>query len=334
MPLILGRENVLAEYARAAERGWVLPAFNTENQTCLEAILAAAAEHAASLGVPDMPVIVGLTNTYRHRAQTVEYTRTGAWTLGLRLFLDDAAALCSADSPFRDLHVMIHMDHIQWDSDADLLTSDLGRFSSIMFDASPLPFDDNIRRTAAFVAAHGRTLLIEGACDEIPEASEAGPVVLTTPDMAEQYIRQTGVDIIVANLGTEHRASAKELQYHGDLARAITARIGPHICLHGTSSVSPDQVRSLFDDGICKVNVWTALERDSTPALMEAMLRNAARVVGETNARELAAAGLLGPRAQQQGKPSVGHFTTAFRQSVIFPEMKRVVREFMQLWYT
>jgi len=35
MPLILERQAVLDEYARAAERGWVLPAFNTENQTCL-----------------------------------------------------------------------------------------------------------------------------------------------------------------------------------------------------------------------------------------------------------------------------------------------------------
>jgi fructose-bisphosphate aldolase class II len=334
MPLILGKEAVLNEYTRAAEKGWVLPAFNTENQTCLEGILAGAKAHADGLGVPDLPVIVGVTNTYWHRAQAVEYTRTGAWKLGLRLFLDDVAAMCSEDSPFRDLHVMIHMDHIQWDSDEELLESDLSRFSSFMFDASTLPFDENIRRTAEFVKQHGDTLVIEGACDEIPEASEDSPVVLTTPDMAERYMRETGVDIIVATLGSEHRASAKDLKYHGDIAREIKGRIGPHICLHGTSSVSSDQVRSLFDDGICKVNVWTAMERDSTPALFEDMLRHADKVVGADRAQALRDAGLLGAKAPCEDRASVSHFATAYRQSVVFPEIKRIVKDFMELWYT
>ena len=113
----------------------MLPAFNTENQTCLEAILAAAMERGKALDCPDLPIIVGVTNLYWHRAQSAEYTRTGDWKVGLRLFLDDVAVLSSDDSPLGDLHVMIHMDHIQWDADAELLASDLGRFSSIMYDA-------------------------------------------------------------------------------------------------------------------------------------------------------------------------------------------------------
>ena len=62
-------------------------------------------------------------------------------------------------------------------------------------------------------------------------------VSLTDPDAAERYYRATGVDLIVANLGTEHRADAATLRYHGELARKITRRIGPRLCLHGTSSV-------------------------------------------------------------------------------------------------
>ncbi|NQU38785.1 MAG: class II fructose-bisphosphate aldolase [Lentisphaerae bacterium] len=334
MSLVLGRAAVLEEYARAAEKGWVLPAFNTENQTCLEAILAAAKAHADTLGEPYLPIIVGVTNLYWHRSQTVEYTRTGSWKVGLRLFLDDVAVLCGEESPYADLRVMIHMDHIQWDADEELLTSDLGRFSSIMYDASTRPFEENIRSTAEFVKEHGDTLLIEGACDEIPEASEDETVQLTTPDMAERYMRETGVDIIVANLGTEHRASAKDLHYHGELAREIKGRIGTHICLHGTSSVSADQVRNLFDDGICKVNVWTALERDSSPTLLEDMLRHADEVVGPAKADALAEAGLLGPQAPRTAQAAVSYFTTSYRQTIVFEQMKRVVGEFLELWYT
>ena len=46
MPLITGRERVLEVFATAANRGWVLPAFNAENLTTMEAILAAAKEFA------------------------------------------------------------------------------------------------------------------------------------------------------------------------------------------------------------------------------------------------------------------------------------------------
>jgi fructose/tagatose bisphosphate aldolase len=228
---------------------------------------------------------------------------------------------------------MIHMDHIQWDTDAELLASDLGCFSSIMFDASTRPFDENIRRTAEFVRAHGESLVIEGACDEIPEATEDQEVKLTTPEMADRYMRETGVDIIVANLGTEHRASAKDLEYHGDLAREIKTLIGPRICLHGTSSVPVDQVSSLYDDGICKVNVWTALERDSTPAVVEDMLRHVTAVVGADKTRELAEAGLLGPNVPREGRPAVSHFTTTYRHAVVFEQMKRIVHEFLERWY-
>jgi fructose-bisphosphate aldolase class II len=113
------------------------------------------------------------------------------------------------------------------------------------------------------------------------------------------------VDLIVANLGTEHRADAATLQYHGELARDITRRIGPRLCLHGTSSVPPAQVTRLFEDGVRKVNIWTALERDSAPALL---------------------ADLAGPRTGLW-------FTTTHRQEIIFHEMKRIVRQFLELWY-
>ena len=45
MPLILQRGKVLEVYAEAANRGWVLPAFNAENLTTIEAILQAVFDH-------------------------------------------------------------------------------------------------------------------------------------------------------------------------------------------------------------------------------------------------------------------------------------------------
>ena len=334
MPLIIDRQQVLDTYAEAASRRWVLPAFNTENPTCTEAILAGALEYSRKHGLPNLPVITGLTNTYWHRAQTANYVHCRNWKIGMRMFMDDLRALTDKGSPYADLRVMIHMDHIQWDADAELLADDLGSFSSIMFDASKLPFDENIRLTAAFTEKHRKHLFIEGACDEIKEATDTGSSTLTTPEMAQRYCAETGVDIIVANLGTEHRATSANLRYHGEVAREIKKRIGTRICLHGTSSVPHDQLRSLFDDGIIKVNIWTALERDSSPVLLQEMVQHAGKVAGGANAATLAAAGLLGERADLVGPAALSHYTTMFRQDLVFREMKRIVGLFLELWYT
>ena len=332
MPLVLTRNAVLDEYARSGERGWVLPAFNAENQTCLEAVLAGALQFAQRTGTPDLPIIVGITNLYSQRSQTREYTRTRDWRIGLRMFADDVEALSSPPSPFADLHVMVHLDHVQWDADRELIEGDLSRFSSIMFDASALPFEENIARTAAFVKRAGGHIVVEGACDEIAEAGGGAGTDLTTPAMAARYMNETGVDIIVANLGTEHRAGAADRRYHADLARAIRDRVGRRICLHGGSSVTPAELAGLFDDGVCKVNVWTALERDSTPALMEAMLRNAGRVAGEHAAR-WRDEGLLGPGADINGPAQVGCFTTAFRRQMVYERMRDIVSKLLGMWY-
>ena len=223
MPLILERPRVLDTYTAAAAKGWVLPAFNSENLTTTEAVLAAANEFG------DVPIIVGITNTYWHRPQAVYYTHSRDWKVGLRLFLADLRELTGPDSPYRNVPVLIHLDHIQHDTDAELLTWDLRQFSSIMYDASTLPIEANIQKTAAFRQHWGDRIIVEGAADEIGEAATSTGVVLTSPDLAERYYRATGVDLIVANLGTEHRADAATLRYHGELAREITGRIGPRL---------------------------------------------------------------------------------------------------------
>ncbi|MEX0680214.1 MAG: class II fructose-bisphosphate aldolase [Balneolales bacterium] len=333
MPLILDRTRVLEVYAEARERKWVLPTFNAENLTTAEAILQAVKDYGTTVGSSDLPVIIGITNTYRDRPQSVYYTHTRDWRTGLRLFLADLEVLASAGSPFSDLRVLIHLDHIIWDEDKELLDWDMKQFSSIMYDASSLSFDSNMQQTAAFVEKHGHEILIEGACDAISKEHESDAGGLTTPDMAEQYFKETGVDIIVPNLGTEHRASASTLCYHDDLAREISLRTGPNLCLHGTSSVSKDKLTRLFEDGICKVNMWTALERDSSRVLLARMLRNAASIAGPDLALQLRKEGLLGDKSDCESLPSIDYYTTTFRQGIVFQCMKEIITGYLKLWY-
>ncbi len=330
MPIITGRENVLAIYEEAAKRGWVIPCICSENLTTTEAILTAASEFAKEKGYDRIPVTLAITNQYDHRSQSVFYTNTRRWDVGLKLF---RASLDILADVFPNVDILIHLDHAQHDTDAELLESDLSMYSSVMYDASTLPMEENIKKTKAYVERKGHELLIEGACDEIVDASGEARCEITDAEKCAYYKAETGVDVVVANLGTEHRASGQDLHYYSDAAKAIKAKIGPRICLHGTSSVSNDQIVKLFDDGICKVNIWTALERDSAPLLTEWTVKNAAKCGGTKTEQKLIDEGYLTESSKTGEKASLQYFTTTARQEIVFEAMKKIVRGYLDLWY-
>jgi len=333
MAIVTDRKKVLDIYSEAESKKWVLPCFCSENLTTTEAILAATKEYGDVIGVKDLPIIVAITNRYDHRTQSVYYTQTRQWDIGLKLFMADLKVLTDKGSPYEDLRVMVHLDHTQFDDDKELLSWDMNQFSSIMFDASKVSFAENIRLTRQFVLEQGDKIVIEGACDEIVDATGTAKSDLTTAEKAEEYLKGTGVDLIVANLGTEHRATGKDLQYHGDFARQIKAKIGTRIVLHGASSVTSNQIEHLIDDGVCKVNIWTALERDASPALFTDMVKNAAKVAGSATVDALKEEGILGPDCLTGEKSSIQFFTTEYRQTIIFNEMKKMVSDYLKLWY-
>ena len=329
MPLVTDRTSVLNVFAEADRNGWVIPAFGTENLTTTEAVLASVKDRAEALGIPNLPVMLAVTNRYPERTQTAYYTHTRDWHIGLELFLADLEVLTRKDSPFGRLRVMVHLDHIQHDLDAELWRGDLSRFSSIMFDASTLPFEENMQATRAFVDARKSEIVVEGACDYV--GGKGGR--LTSVEEAERFSAGTGVDWIVANLGTEHRAGVSALSYARERAREISDRIGRRLVLHGTSSVANDQLPHLFADGIAKVNLWTALERDSSSPLLREMVLHAAKVGGRATASEMAEAGLLGPNVDTKSPAAISHFTTAWRQQLVFEEMNRKVKGYLEAWY-
>lgn len=331
MPIIRGKDQVVALYAAAAARNWVVPTFCGENQTTLEAVLEACQTKASELGTR-IPVTIAMTGRYSHRAQARYYAGSRNPDTGFELFLGDCDVLARPGGDYPDVDVLTHFDHGQFDDDADRLAGDLSRFSSVMFDASAAPWAENLDRTAAFVASHGADLLIEGAADEIVDATGGVRGELTSPQRAEEFVARTGVDMVVANLGTEHRASAADLRYVPEAARAISERIGPRLVLHGASSVPAAQLAGLFGDGVCKVNIWTILERDTSPQLLRAMVEHADAVAGP-EAAVLAGEHLLGARAPVAGRADIAYFTTAWRQEVVLAGMRSIVAAYLDLWY-
>ena len=298
MPLITDYQHVKEIYAEAAERGIALPVYCAEDRETLEAILAAAAALGEEIGVPDLPVIPAWTCRYPARGQMRLLTHSGDPVLGTRLMFSDLDVF-AAQGPYSRLRIMPHLDHAFPWLDGDILENFADRFASVMCDASEKPFEENIRLTRQYVEKVKGRVVVEGAVDEIKESGGAGNPAdeLTTPAMARRFLDETGVDIIVPNVGTEHRAAAGgKAKYYADHARAIRAVAGNVLCIHGTSSLAPEDLTHLPEDGFVKINIYTILAVSGGQALTHSVLDNLGNIFPETELRRLIQEGVLGEK--------------------------------------
>ena len=79
-----------------------------------------------------------------------------------------------------------------------------------------------------------------------------------------EYVQNTGVDFLVADLGTEQQSEGTEAKYLKQRAVEITRNLGrPMLVLHGTSSLCNEDIRGFAEDGVVRVNMWTRVVRES-----------------------------------------------------------------------
>ncbi len=300
MPLVSDPAEVREVYQQAVECGCCLANFCTANPRTTEAIFRAVHAFGQAHGRQGLPVVLSATGNYPIEPQLQHYTGTGKATVGMAAWLSDVETFLSEDSPYRHVRVLLHFDHAMPGYDDELIPMALGRFSTIMFDCSTLPVEENIRRVREFVEAHRNTVLVEGAVEKVVQAADAGPRGdLTDPDLAEMYLRETGAFLLVPNLGTEHRATADVAHYDGARARAIRNRVGPRMVLHGSSSLRDADLPRLAGDGIVKVNIWSIFERLGGQALARDVLTNLGNLFTAEQLRAWQSEGWLGSRFSQ-----------------------------------
>jgi len=304
MPLVTDHQQVKDVYHEAAELGVAMPAFCCEDRATLEAILAAAKEKGEELGVEDLPVLPTWTVRYPPRGQMKLITACGDPVLGIRLMLSDIELFASEESPYGKLRILPNVDHAFPWLDGDILDGFIDQLSVVMFDASERPFEENIRLTAEYVEkVHGR-VVVEGAVDETYESGgEQTKNEPTTVAQAQRFLAETGVDILVPNVGTEHRSTAQEIEYRSDRAREISAAVGNILCLHGSSSLRPASAAKLPDDGFVKINIYTTLAVSGGQAVARHVLNNLGNIFNKYQIEELVAKGVIGEVA---GLPDFG----------------------------
>nr|WP_202499540.1 class II fructose-bisphosphate aldolase [Streptomyces sp. SID5476] len=170
--------------------------------------------------------------------------------------------------------VALHLDHVRSE---DLLrrAADAG-FSSVMYDASRLPYLDNLAATHAAVQwAHGQGLWIEAELGQVGGKNGAAPLdahapgARTDPDEARAFVADSGVDALAVAIGSSHAMTTRTAALDHVLLRRLAGALDVPLVLHGSSGVPDDELRRAVAGGIAKVNIGTALNIALTDAIRE-----------------------------------------------------------------
>jgi fructose-bisphosphate aldolase class II len=160
--------------------------------------------------------------------------------------------------------VAIHLDH---GASLEAAVEGIRRgFNGVMVDASTSPLPENIARTRAVVdMAHACGVPVEGELGYVAgvEGEDAerhpGEVVYTSPEEAERYVGETGVDFLAVSIGTVHGRMRGAPRLDFERLAAINARLSIPLVIHGGTGLSEDQFRRLVENGVAKINYYTAL---------------------------------------------------------------------------
>lgn len=136
-------------------------------------------------------------------------------------------------------------------------------FSSVMFDGSVKPYEENIECTREIVKiAHSFGATVEGEIGHVGEAASEDnndADLYTTVSEAKKYLSDTGVDALAIAIGTAHGAYKKKPKLDFGRLREIRAAVEVPLVLHGGSGLSDDDFKTAVKDGISKVNIFTDL---------------------------------------------------------------------------
>ncbi|KMS70855.1 fructose-bisphosphate aldolase [Streptomyces viridochromogenes] len=170
--------------------------------------------------------------------------------------------------------VALHLDHIQ--SDSLLRQAPEAGFSSVMYDASRLPYAENLAATkAATDWAHAQGLWIEAELGEVAGKDGKQPLdahapgARTDPAEARAFVTDSGVDALAVAIGSVHAMTTRTATLDHDLLKRLTATLDVPLVLHGSSGVPDDELTTAIAGGIAKVNVGTALNQAMTGAIRE-----------------------------------------------------------------
>ncbi len=161
--------------------------------------------------------------------------------------------------------VAVHLDHgVTLEA---IMRAIRAGFSSVMFDGSKLPFEENVEKTADIVRfAHACGVTVEAELGHVgggegaltPKAADEA--AFTDPVNAAEFVRRTGVDALAIAVGNVHGIYKGEPNLDFDRIARIRDLCDIPLVLHGGSGISDDDFRKAISLGIAKINIYTEMQ--------------------------------------------------------------------------
>ena len=268
--------NTKEMFKKAYEGGYAVGAFNVNNMEIVQGITEAAGELKA-------PVILQVSKGAREYANPTYLVK-----------LVEAAV---AENP--DIPIALHLDHGPSFEMCKACVDD--GFTSVMFDGSSKPYEENVEEAARVVEyAHKYNVTVEaelgtlaGVEDEV--SVEADKAMYTDPDQVQDFVSRTGVDSLAIAIGTSHGAykfkPGQNPKLRLDILEEVSKRLpGFPIVLHGSSSVPQafvdkinahggkmpdaigipeDELRHAAQLSVCKINIDSDIRLAITASIRE-----------------------------------------------------------------
>lgn len=224
----------------AHEKGYAVGSFNVYNYETMRGACMAAKEL-------DMPLIVAFGAKYLEN-----------------MTLDEAVSMARALSSAMGIDLCLHLDHCP--KMETVFAAIRAGFSSVMYDGSALPFEENLANTALVCrVAHASGVSVEAelgslaATDTSHEGSADDREVYTDPDLAKTFVEKTGVDALAVSVGTVHGLYKGTPKIRQDILTEINEKTGIPLVMHGGSGIPEDMIKESIRNGISKINVNTEI---------------------------------------------------------------------------
>ncbi|MDH6579902.1 class II fructose-bisphosphate aldolase [Kitasatospora sp. MAP5-34] len=160
--------------------------------------------------------------------------------------------------------VAVHLDHAE---SADLIREavELG-FTSVMFDAAKLPYEENVAATREITEyCHSRGVWVEAELGEVGGKDGAhAPGVRTDPDQARAFVAATVVDALAVAVGSSHTMLTRDAVLDFALISRLRTAVNAPLVLHGSSGVGDVDLAKAVSAGMTKVNISTHLNKTFT----------------------------------------------------------------------
>ena len=235
--MLVGLDTVLQE---ARREGYAVGSFNVNNLETTLGVLEAAVERRS-------PVIISFGEAEMYKLVPMESMVAMMRELAIKL----------------PIPVVVLLDHGR--TFEGIVRAIRSGATSVMFDGSLLPFEENVARTQEVVRiARAAGVAVEAEVGHVGQAAEYSKLIaakdqlFTKPSVAVEFVKRTGVDALAVSVGTAHGQyidATPELDF--DLICKIRDALDVPLVLHGGSGTGDENLRRAVACGIAKVNIYT-----------------------------------------------------------------------------